>query len=245
MAKFTVILPAAGRGERFGGGEKKTFAKLDGRPVFMRSLELFIGRDNVQQLILAVAPEDVSPIKTQYGANLGFMGVKLVEGGDRRVDTVRAALKAVPDESDYVAIHDAVRPCTTADWIDAVFAEAQKAGAAILASPLVGTVKRVSGARVVDATISRDGLYEAQTPQVFRKDLLVAAYAKLDDSKSAEITDDAQVVEMAGYPISIVVSDASNLKITSKGDLTLAGAIIKSRPQKVVRRFGAFDEAQW
>lgn len=245
MVKFTVILPAAGRGERFGGGEKKTFAKLDGRPVFMRSLELFIGREEVQQLILAVAPEDVSQIKTQYGANLGFMGVKLVEGGDRRTDTVKAALKAVPAESDYIAIHDAVRPCVTADWIDAVFAEAQKAGAAILASPLVGTVKLVSGARVVEATVSRAGLYEAQTPQVFRKDLLLAAYARLSDSQSAEITDDAQVLELAGHPVSVVVSDASNLKITSRGDLTLASAILKSRPQKAVRRLGAFDEAQW
>jgi 2-C-methyl-D-erythritol 4-phosphate cytidylyltransferase len=246
MAKFTVILPAAGKSERFGGGlEKKTFAKLDGRAVFMRSIELFIGRDDIAQIILAVAPEDVAQVKTQYGANLGFMGVKLVEGGQRRVDTVRAALAVVPAESDYVAVHDAVRPCVMADWLDAVFAEAQKTGAAILASPLPGTIKRVSGAKVIEQTVPRTGLYEAQTPQVFKKDLLVDAYKKLDDAKADEITDDAQVVELMGHPVSVVISDASNLKITTKGDLTLAAAVLKSRPPKAVRKLGAFEEAQW
>ena len=245
MAKFTVMLPAAGKGDRFGGSEKKTFAKLDGRPVFMRSIEIFLNRDDVQQIILAVAPEDVSQVKSQYGANLGFMGVKLVEGGSRRVDTVRAALAAVAADCEYVAVHDAVRPCVAADWVDAVFAEAQKTGAAILACPLNGTIKRVGDSKVIDETVPRAGLYEAQTPQAFRKTVLIDAYGKLGDAQAENVTDDAEVVELSGHPVSIVISDASNLKITTRGDLTLAAAVLKSRPPKAVRKLGAFEEAQW
>lgn len=244
MSKFCVILPAAGRSERFGGEEKKTFAKIDGRPVFLRTIELFLNRETVCQTILALAPDDMAAAKSQYGANLGFLDVQLVEGGARRVDTIAAALQAVSPKADFVAIHDAARPCLPHDRIDAVFAEAQKSGAAILAYPITGTIKRVSAARVVDETVPREGLYEAQTPQVFRKDILLAAYAKLGQTTD-DITDDAQVVERAGHPVSVVVGDATNIKITTKGDMTLAAAILKSRPARPVARLGAFDEAQW
>ncbi len=244
MPKYCVIIPAAGKAERFGGAEKKTFAKIDGRPVFLRTLEHFISRPDVCQTILAVAPEDMDTMKTSYGANLGFMGVKLVEGGARRCDTVAAALKIVSDQAEYIAVHDVARPCVSTAMIDAVFAEAVKTGAAILAAPLVGTIKRVAASLVIEETASRAGLYEAQTPQVFRKDVLLNAYRKLPE-RSEEITDDAQLVELSGHPVSVVVSDATNLKITTKGDLTLAHAIIKSRPVKAVPRMGAFEEAQW
>lgn len=245
MPKYAVIVPAAGKAERFGGAEKKTFAKIDGRPVFLRTLELFINRPDVCQTILAVAPEDLASTKTTYGANLGFMGIKLVEGGARRCDTVAAALKILSADAEYVAVHDAARPCVSADMIDAVFAEAVKSGAAILASPVVGTVKQVSAAKVIEKTVDRAGLYEAQTPQVFRKDLLLTAYARLSADTSADATDDAQLVEQTGHAVTIVIADASNLKITTKGDLTLAAAIIKSRPTRTAPRMGAFEEAQW
>jgi len=245
MAKFCVILAAAGKSERFGGQQKKTFAKIDGRPIFLRSIEAFLNRDEICQIILAVAPEDIGEMKSSYGANLGFMGVKLVEGGERRADTVRAALAAIPDEAEFVAIHDAARPCLRSDRLDAVFAEAQKSGGAILAAPIVGTIKRVSDAQTIDATVSREQLYEAQTPQVFKKEWLLDAYQKLDAAAAAEVTDDAEVIERAGHAVSVVTSDRTNIKITTKGDVTLASAILKSRPNKPVRKFGAFEEAQW
>lgn len=243
MSKFSVIIPAAGKSERFGE-EKKTFAKLDGRPLFLRTIELFMNRENVCQIVLAAAPEDMGTLKNQYGANLGFLGVQVVEGGARRADTVAAALKVVSAKADYVAVHDAARPCTPPDRIDAVFSEVQKTGAAILACPIVGTIKRVSAARVIEATVSRESLYEAQTPQVFRKDVIVGAYGKLG-SAGDEVTDDAQVVERYGHPVSIVVCDATNIKVTTKGDMTLAAAILKSRPARQAPKLGAFEEAQW
>lgn len=244
MAKFAVVIPAAGKAERFGGSQKKTFAKMDGRPVFLRSVEHFIHRKDVCQTILAVAPEDMSTMKSSYGANLGFLNVKLVEGGARRCDSVAAALEFIAEDADYVAIHDAARPCVTAEMIDRVFAEAVKSGAAILAAPITGTLKRVSGSKVIDGTESRAGLYEAQTPQVFRKDIILDAYGRLKDA-SQEVTDDAQVVEMAGHPVSIVDSDRTNLKVTAKSDMVLGNAILKSRPVKAAPRLGAFEEAQW
>lgn len=230
MSKYCVIIPAAGKAERFGASEKKTFAKIDGRPMFIRTLEHFISRPDVCQTILAVAPEDMATMKTSYAANLGFMGVKLVEGGARRCDSVAAALPMVSDEAELIAVHDVARPCVSASMIDAVFAEAVKTGAAILAAPLVGTIKRVAASMVIEKTADRTGLYEAQTPQVFRKDVLLNAYRTLPQREGEEITDDAQLVELSGHPVSVVVSDATNLKITTKADLTLAHAILKSRP---------------
>jgi 2-C-methyl-D-erythritol 4-phosphate cytidylyltransferase len=244
MASFAVIVPAAGKAERFGGGENKAFAKLDGRPLFLRTLEHFVTRKDVCQTILAVSPEDIGAVKSSYGANLGFMGVKLVQGGARRCDTVAAALKELADDAEFVAVHDAARPCVTSDWIDAVFAEAEKTGAAILAAPITGTVKRVAESKVIEETVPRAGFYEAQTPQVFRKDVLMGAYDRLGKVKE-EITDDAQLVELAGHPVSVVISDATNLKVTSRADLKFASAILKSRPSKPKPRLGAFEEAQW
>jgi 2-C-methyl-D-erythritol 4-phosphate cytidylyltransferase len=244
MPKYCVIIPSAGKSERFGGGEKKTFAKLDGRPVFLRTIELFMTRQDVCRVILAVAPEDAATVKTTYGANLGFMGVKLAEGGARRCDTVAAALKLVPDEAEYVAVHDAARPCVSSEEIDAVFAEAVKSGAAILALPITGTIKRVAASMTIERTESRDGLYEAHTPQVFRKDVLFRAYADAK-ANSGEPTDDAQMVERTGHPVTVVPSSALNLKVTTKADMTLAAAILKVRPVKTAPKMGAFEEAQW
>lgn len=245
MAKFCVIIAAAGRSERFGGMEKKTFAKLDGRAIFLRSIEAFLNRDDICRIILAVAPEDIGEMKSSFGANLGFMGVKLVEGGGRRCDTVQAALPEVPAEADFVAIHDAARPCLRSEMIDAVFAQAQKTGGAILAAPIVGTIKRVGDSNTIDETVCRDQLHEAQTPQVFKKEWLLDAYQKLEDSAREGATDDAEVVARAGYAVAVVISDRTNIKITTKGDVTLANAILKARPNKPVRKFGAFEEAQW
>lgn len=243
--KVSVIVPAAGKGERFAGEGNKILAKLDGSPVFVRTLGHFINRDDVCQTILVVAGKDLEEVKARYAPNLGFMGVSLVEGGDDRLASVRAALAKVTEEADLIAIHDAVRPCVTRSMIDAVFAEASKSGAAILASPLYGTIKRVGAAGVIDGTVSREGLYEAQTPQVFRRSLLIDIYADLPEGAD-QATDDAGILELAGQPVAVVNCDPTNIKITTKADLTLAKAILKSRPpDKPIKTLGAFEEAQW
>ncbi len=243
--KFAVIVVAAGKGQRFGGPERKIFAKVESQPMFLRSLQLFVNRDDVAQTVLVVSPEDQATVKEKYGANLGFMGIQLVVGGAERPDSVANGLAVVRDDIEYVAIHDAARPCTSEAMIDAVFAEAAKSGAAILAAPLRGTIKRVSDAGVVDATVPREGLWEAQTPQVFKRDLILQAYGHYGEVQ-AKLTDDAQLLETAGHPVSVVESDFTNLKITTRADVTLASAIIKFRPKPRPKGpLGAFEEAQW
>jgi len=191
-----------------------------------------------------VAPEDVEEVRRKFGANLSFMGVKMVEGGAERHETVAKALEQIKDEAEFVAVHDAVRPCVTEEMIDAVFAQAAKTGAAILAAPVRATLKRVGTANLIENTISREGLWEAQTPQVFRKEWLKEAYARRSQA-GPSITDDAQLVEAIGKKVTAVESDLSNLKITVPSDMRLAEAIIKSRPRSKAKGLGAFEEAQW
>ncbi len=245
MADIAVIVVAAGKGTRFGGKEKKILAKIDGQPMFLRSVQCFINRPDVAETILVVSPEDEESIREKYGANLGFMGVKLAIGGAERCDSVAAGLEKVSEQAVLVAIHDAARPIVSPEMIDGVFAEARKSGAAILAAPLRGTIKRVSEAGVIDATLDREGLWEAQTPQVFSRAVIAEAYARRGELETVP-TDEAQLVEVVGHPVQVVESDLSNLKITSRGDIALATAILRHRPKpKPSGSLGAFEEAQW
>jgi 2-C-methyl-D-erythritol 4-phosphate cytidylyltransferase len=230
QAKVAVILPAAGRSSRFRDKEKKPFATLDGRAVWLRSAELFVTRSDVVQCLIVVAKDDQEVFKRRYGANLAFMNVQIVDGGAERFDSVANALAQVKPEADFVAIHDAVRPCVTDTQIDAVFTEAVKTGAALLAVPVADTIKQVDVQHQVKATVARTGLWLAQTPQVFRRDWLVGAYASRG-KLGKDITDDAQLIEAAGHPVHVVEGSTSNLKITTKNDLSLAEAILKSRPK--------------
>lgn len=245
MADIAVIVVAAGKSERFGGSEKKIFAKIDGRPMFLRSVELFVNREDVCQTILVVAPEDEQQVKEKFGANLGLMGIQLTVGGAMRCDSVAAGLEKINEQAKVIAIHDAARPCTAYTLIDAVFEEAPKSGAAILAAPVNGTLKRVGESKVIEETVSREGLWEAQTPQVFTRDVITEAYEKRADF-DGEPTDDAQLVEFSGHPVAVVESNLTNLKVTAKGDIALASAMLKTLPKPKPKGLrNPFEEAQW
>ena len=239
MAKVSVIVPAAGSGKRFGSQHNKIFQRIKGQPIFIRTLEAFTSRDDVVQVQLVASAADAEEIKDRFGGNLGFMGVSLCIGGAQRSDSVRNALSKVSADADLVCVHDAVRPCVSALWIDAVFAQAARSGAAILAYPVHGTLKKVAGGAITE-TVPRVDLWEAQTPQVFAKDILVRAYAA-----GREATDDASLVEALGLPVSVVLGDPRNIKITTPGDLALAEAVIDSLPKPKPKHSGPFDEAQW
>ena len=229
MAKFAVILPAAGKSTRFRDKEKKPFAALDGRPVWLRTAELFVSRDDVSQCILVIDPSDDEMVRRKYGANMAFLNISLVHGGSERFESVANALKTVKEDVDFVAIHDSVRPCVTTELIDKVFQQAVKSGAAILALGMTDSLKRGSSTEpvVIEQSLPRERLWLAQTPQVFSKEVLVKAFKNVP--KGA--TDDSQVVEATGATVSIVVGSSSNIKITTRDDLFLADAILKSRPK--------------
>jgi 2-C-methyl-D-erythritol 4-phosphate cytidylyltransferase len=230
MATFAVILPAAGKSARFAGKEKKPFTNLDGRAVWLRSTEHFVTRKDVCQCVVVVAKEDQEMFRCRYGPNLAFMNVQIGDGGRERFESIANALKLLKPEADFVAIHDAVRPCVTEAQIDAVFAQAARTGAALLAVPVSDTLKQVDAQHRVQATQARQGLWLAQTPQVFRRDWLDEAFAKRNLVKE-KITDDAQLVEALGHPVHVVEGAATNLKITTKADLTLGEAILKAMPK--------------
>lgn len=229
MASFAVILPAAGRSTRFRDQHyKKPFAPLDGRAVWMHAAEKFTDRNDVKQTILVISPEDREFFQEKFGGPAAFMGVEVVEGGAERFDSVAAALARVKPNIDFVAVHDAARPCLVETWIDKVFAAAEKSDAAMLAIPVNGTLKRVASDQTITETVSREGLWEAQTPQVFRRQLLLDAYARRG---SLQATDEAMLVEQLGHKVTVVQGSSMNLKITSQEDLRLASAVLKALPK--------------
>ena len=240
-----VIICAAGASRRFGGKRNKPFVDVAGRAAFLRSVELFANRDDVKQMLLAIAPEDEELVDVKWGPNLKFYNVKICFGGAERFDTVKKALELVKETIDLIAVHDAVRCCVTKKWIDDCFAVAAKTGAAILACPVAATIKKVKD-NVIIQTVDRAGLYEAQTPQVFEASLLKKAYENLKNLDAGKISDDSQLVEALGHKVSIVETDSSNIKITRRSDIAIAEAILKSRAKAIPKGYvGPYAEAQW
>ncbi|MDP6636081.1 MAG: 2-C-methyl-D-erythritol 4-phosphate cytidylyltransferase [Phycisphaerae bacterium] len=223
MPNVSVILPAAGSGKRFGADANKIFQPLAGRAIFLRSMDLFAGRDDVCQILLVASAGDIAELSERFGAELADLGAELVEGGAQRSDSVRNALARLDDAAELVCVHDAVRPCVLPGQVDAVFAAAAETGAAILASPLHGTIKKVGESGKILQTVDRQGLWEAQTPQVFDKVLLIEAY-----SLGGQATDDAETVQRTGREVTVVQSDSNNIKITTQADLAFAEAVIRS-----------------
>ena len=246
MPTFAVIFPAAGKSSRFQGKEKKPFANLDGRAVWLRSVELFINRPDVVQCIIVVSPEDQEMFRRRFGANLAFMNVQIANGGAERFESVANALAMVKPEVDFVAVHDSVRPCLTESLVNDVLAKAEKTGAAMLALPISDTIKQVDAQKHVKGTTPRQGLWLAQTPQVFRRDWLQEVYENRTRLGSG-FTDDSQLMEAAGYTVHVVEGATTNIKITTKQDLILAEAILKAlpkpKPSGPVHPFG--EEEMW
>lgn len=229
MATFAAIITAAGKSTRFGDKNyKKPFAMLGGRAVWLHSVDRFQNHRGVKQTIVTVAPEDREDFDRKFGANVAIMGVDVVEGGEHRSDSIQRALERVKSDIDFVAVHDAARPCIADKWIEQVFEAAERTGAAILAAPVAETLKRVDGKKQITATVDRASLWTAQTPQVFRKSLLIEAYAKRGKDAA---TDDAQLVERLGHAVTVVACSAMNLKITTRDDLKLAEQVLKVLPK--------------
>ncbi len=244
MSKFAVILAAAGKSSRFKDKNfKKPFAPLEGRGVWLHSAEKFLARDDVAQLILVIAADDKEYFQNKFAGNAAILGVEVVEGGAERADSVQKALEKVKPEIDFIAVHDAARPCIANPWITEIFEAAEKSGAAIPAIPVGNTLKRIAGG-VITETVPRDGLWEAQTPQVFRKDVLLKAYAQRGGFNA---TDDAQLVERSGHKVTMVPGSSMNIKITTREDLRLAEQAMKALPKP---KLGGFahpfaDDDMW
>ena len=190
MADFTVILPAAGRSSRFGDPkQKKVFAELDGRAVWLRAVEPFVNRDDVAQVIVAIAPEDRELFERRYRASVAFMNIKVIDGGAERHDTIAKALECVDASCSFIAVHDAARPCVSRELIDSVFAAAREFGAALPGLPISDTLKRVDSSNTIVSTVPRFDLRGANSssvsPRLARSRLWRSrpAFARRDDHR--------------------------------------------------------------
>jgi 2-C-methyl-D-erythritol 4-phosphate cytidylyltransferase len=229
VPKFAVIMPAAGASSRFNDPNyKKPFAPLADRAVWLHSAEKFLHRNDVVQLILVISPEDREYFDFKFSSNVAILGIDVVAGGKERADSVENALAKLKPEAEFIAVHDAARPCLADEWITKIFEAAERSGAAILGLPVSSTLKRVKDGSRVEATVPREGLWEAQTPQVFRRAILLEAYGRRDGFQA---TDDAQLVERLGKPVTIVRGSPANIKIGTKEDLRLAEAALRALPK--------------
>jgi len=221
MSGITTIIVAGGRGLRMGEEVPKQFLPVGGRPVLMRTIDLFQAFDPAMSVVL-VLPEDQfdywKELCRQYHYEKKH---QVVAGGKTRFESVKNGLKTVKS-SDVVAIHDGVRPFVSIETIDRCFNAAQKHGAAIPVVEVVETIRKIE--RGGSEVVPRDDYRLVQTPQVFRTSLIKDAY---DRGTASSFTDDASVAEAAGHEITLVEGNRENIKITSPFDLLVANALIK------------------
>ena len=226
------IFPAAGLGTRMAGPQPKQFLALDGIPILIHSLRAFAQVERITAIYVAVRKTEMERTQSQ-AVEFGFNGrVQVVEGGDKRQESVAHALAALPaGDDDIVLVHDAVRPLIDTATIERTIDAVMEHGAAIVGLPAIDTIKQVertAHGALVTATIPREFIVLAQTPQGFRFGLLRRAFAEATEDGFVG-TDEASLVERAGHPVAVVHGSQVNLKITQPGDLELAEFYLRQR----------------
>jgi len=227
MPRHYAIVPAAGSGSRFGSEKPKQYLDLLGRPLIFHTLKALTACPDIERVWVVLAPDD--PWWPRF--DWSELGPKLETvrcGGATRAESVSNGLQAaamVAVDDDWILVHDAARPCLSAAMLDALFAElADDPVGGILAVPVADTIKRADAEQRVAATEPRDGLWQAQTPQMFR-------YGQLEKSLKNEmaVTDEAGAIEAMGLKPKLVRGDSTNLKVTYPADLALAAMILRAR----------------
>ncbi len=221
MVKNHVLIPAAGSGSRMGSDLPKQYLPLLGKPLIHHTLSVFCTHPKIDRVLVVVNPED--------DLLLPAMPCEVLRcGGNTRAASVLNGLVAMAaEDDDWVLVHDAARPCITAELLDRLFdALGDDAVGGLLAVPVADTLKRADDNQRVAQTASREGLWQAQTPQMFRYGLLKRALQALGTDKP---TDEAQAVEHLGYAPKLVLSDRNNLKVTFPEDLEMANMILQAR----------------
>lgn len=224
--RASAIIVAAGSGQRLGSTIAKAFVPLGGESILFYSMRSLAAVPEVTELVVTLPEGDDYRAAAREIAKRSAMSkpMKLVRGGNERQDSVRIGLALTSAESEVVAVHDAARPFATADLFRLCIEAAALAGGAIAAIAVADTLKQVAGGVIV-ATRGRAGLYQAQTPQAFRRDLLFRAHEMAAANRIAA-TDDADLVERIGGKVAIVEGSARNIKITTKSDLEVAEAFV-------------------
>ncbi|HUR33908.1 MAG TPA: 2-C-methyl-D-erythritol 4-phosphate cytidylyltransferase [Vicinamibacterales bacterium] len=236
----SAIIAAGGRGQRFGGPVPKQLLAIDGQSALERSVALFLAHPQVDELIVALPAELVSAPPPYLRA--ARKPIRIVAGGGRRQDSVQNAFNAIADASELVVIHDAARPFASSDLISRTIAAAAESGAALAALPSRDTVKRSNGLTpFVSETIPRESVHLAQTPQAFTRRVLREALALGESGPDA--TDEAALAERAGHPVRLVEGEPTNIKITTREDLTMMESMAgqQLRPARSGRAGTGYD----
>ena len=219
--RVAALVLGAGRGERLGEDVPKAFVPLCGKPLLVRALEALAAAPEIDVAVPVIGRSDLSRMEALEPELASIPGLlPPVIGGAERQDSMTAGLAALPADVDFVAVHDAARPLVATEAISRVVDAARSSGAAILAVPVRDTIKRVREGRIVE-TPDRSECYAAQTTQVFRVEVLREALEKAA-AEGFIGTDDAEIVERIGVPVTVVSGDASNVKITDRADLIAA-----------------------
>ncbi|MBI3323481.1 MAG: 2-C-methyl-D-erythritol 4-phosphate cytidylyltransferase [Candidatus Omnitrophica bacterium] len=220
------VIVAGGAGRRLGGGVRKPFVPLRGRPMLARTLGAFERTPAVRGIVLVAHPGDLERARRLVRRYRLRKVVGIVPGGASRVASVACGLRALPPSARFVAVHDAARPLVTPRLIAQTVRAARRAKAAIAAVPVVPTVKEGAGGWVT-RTLDRSRLWEVQTPQVFERKLLERAHRRAFGNGGSPATDDAALVEKMGRRIRIVMGSHRNIKVTTPEDLLIAEALLK------------------
>jgi 2-C-methyl-D-erythritol 4-phosphate cytidylyltransferase len=224
----TAIIVAAGEGRRIGGPVSKSFLPIAGRPLVLRTLDRFFSTQSIEKVILVVADKELGPSQRLIASdpNLSHRSWVLQAGGASRQESVRRGLDRLDPDCEIVAIHDGARPFVSSSLIDRCIEEAYRVGAVVIGVPVRDTIKVVSEEHWVQATPARNTLWEIQTPQVFRKEIIVQAH-DWGGRQAMEATDDSTLVEQIGKPVFLLEGERTNIKITVPEDLLLAEALLR------------------
>ena len=223
----SVVFPAAGQANRMQAGLNKVFLTLAGKPMLLRTLLTFSKVSEVGELIIAVGADEVEPVTYLISRVNGLAPWQVVEGGSERQYSIRNGLELVSEEADIVLVHDAARPLIRRETIEELIRVVRAEGAAIVAVPEKNTIKIASEDALVVSTPPRSTLWQVQTPQGFRKDLLIEANRRADEDNFLG-TDDASLVERIGAKVHIVKGEYSNIKVTTPEDMIIAEAILRN-----------------
>ena len=224
MTTVALVL-AGGRGQRVAGEKPKQFLRLEGRPLLYYSLQAFEGLAGVSSIAVVVPPEYAQIVQVRMDLKRFGKVKAIVAGGRLRQDSVMNGLDALPEGVQYVIIHDGARPFPPMDATTRALEAARECGAAILALPLTDTVKMGDDQGFISQTLNRNHIWLAQTPQVFRRDIILEAYQKVRQ-KGIEVTDDAGAVEAIGKPVRLIQGSSCNIKVTVKEDFGVAIQIL-------------------
>lgn len=223
---IAVVIVAAGRGERYGPA-CKVLEVAGGRTLLDWSLDAAIATPGVQEVIVVAGAHSESDIRSVVESWSESVPIRIVLGGGRRQDSVIAGVSVVSGEPDVVLVHDGARPLAGAESFAACALAAYETGAAIVASPVSDTLKRVDGLQI-SGTVPRDGLWAAQTPQGFRRSLLLSGLDLAAD-RHVEYTDEASMLEALGHPVAVVPGSRQNIKVTVPEDLEIVDALLRLR----------------